>query len=82
MIVFDGQNLAVTWRSEPHVYFRRFTTDLEPLGDEYEVSSTLSDTAADRPILAAAGPNSYGIAYIDANGAGYFVFHRVVCDGP
>jgi hypothetical protein len=82
MVVYDGLNLAVVWRSEPHAYFRRFTTDLEPLGDEYEITSTLSDAVQDRPILAASGPNSYGIAYIRASGEGYFVFHRVVCDGP
>jgi hypothetical protein len=82
MVVFDGENLAVTWRSEAHVYFRRFTTNLEPLGDEYEVASTLSDASQDRATIAASGPNSYGIAYIDAVGAGTFVFHRVICNGP
>ncbi len=82
MVVFDGRSIAVSWRSESRSYFRRFTTNLEPLGEEYEIASTLSDSVGDRPTLAASGPNSYGVAYIDAVGSGDFVFHRVVCNGP
>lgn len=80
-LLFDGKHIVVVWRSEDHLYLRRFTTELEPYGDEVDISGAL-EVGTEKPALVASEPGVYGVAYTNTLGGAYLAFQRVVCDDP